>query len=116
MTKPGNYTITVYQGATFSRVFTWKDGAGSLINLTGYTARLQARSSVDSTSTLCSLTSAGGDITLGGAAGTITVVMSAATTAAITQSGVYDLELIDGSGNVTRLLEGVFRLIREVTR
>jgi hypothetical protein len=37
-------------------------------------------------------------------------------TATLVQSGVYDVELVSGGGEVTRVLEGKFRLSKEVTR
>lgn len=115
--KPGNYAITCPKGATLDQTFTWKDPNGDPINLTGYTARMQVRKRVEASTVLLDLTIANGGITLGGVAGTIRVQATAAATAAITESdGVYDLELIAGSGAVTRLLEGSFYLPAEVTR
>ena len=112
----GTYDLTVECGATFDTTFTWTTSAGSAVNLSGYTARLQIRESVDAAATLVSLTSSSG-ITLGGAAGTIQVVISATATAAITaRTGVYDLELVSGGGVVTRLLEGSVVFVPEVTR
>jgi hypothetical protein len=114
-TQPGKYDITIYQGATYDVTFTWKDESDTEVNLTGYSARLKARESIDSSSAFISLTSGSG-ITLGGTAGTIRVLISATDTAALTQSGVYDLELESGAGVVTRLLEGNLVLSKEVTR
>ena len=106
----------VEQGATYSQVITYKE-AGVAINLTGYTARLQVRSTLESASTVVELTTANGRIVLGGAAGTITLTISATDTAALTAGrGVYDLELVSGSGIVTRLLQGVATISRNVTR
>ena len=114
--SPGIYDITIYQGATFSQVLTWKDSSGSLLNLTGYTARMMARSSIDGATPFLTLTTENGGIALGGVAGTITLSMSAAATSALSQSGVYDLELISAGGIVTRLMQGSMLLSREVTR
>lgn len=112
----GSYDITIEQGATYDTTFTWTNSAGSAVNLTGYTARLQIRESVDAASTLVSLTSSSG-ITLGGVAGTVQVTISATATAALTPGrAVYDLELVSGGGVVTRLLEGAVRITPEVTR
>lgn len=114
---PGNYDITVYQGGTFSQQFTWRDQNNAPVNLTGYTARMMARASVDSASPFVTLTTENGGIALGGAAGTITLAMSAAQTAALAaQNGVYDLELVSGSGAVSRLLAGNLFVSAEVTR
>ena len=52
---------------------------------------------------------------INGELGTVTLSLTAAETAALTQSGVYDLELIDASGEVDRLIEGNFNLEQNVT-
>lgn len=111
------FDITINQGATFELTITYKDSAGTAINLTGYTARMQVRETYSSSSTVVSLTNGSG-ITLGGAAGTIAILISAATTAALTApfSGVYDLEIVSGGGVVTRLLQGAATVSPEVTR
>ena len=120
MTTPGQYTLNIYKGATLDITFTYKDSAGNPVNLTGYTARLQVRASVDAAAFLLELTTAlvaGSGIVLGGAAGTIQLVAPAAATAAYTwDEGVYDLELISGTGVVTRLLQGPAKAWHEVTR
>jgi hypothetical protein len=86
------------------------------VNLTGYTARLQVRRTKTHPDTLVSLTDASG-ITLGAAAGTIAILIAAATTTTLPAGvWVYDLELISGAGLVTRLLEGRFQVVGEVTR
>lgn len=122
----GTYHIAVDQGATFRKTITWKDGAGSAVNLTGYTARMQVRQSFASSSTIISATTANGKIALGGSLGTISILLSATETAAIPVAspndfsdafvGVYDLELVAPNGDVTRLLQGSFIVNPEVTR
>jgi len=117
MALGNRFDITINQGATFELTITWKDSAGTAINLTGYTARMQVRETYSSSSTIISLTSGSG-ITLGGAAGTVAILISATTTAALTApfSGVYDLELVSAGGVVTRLLQGAATVSPEVTR
>jgi hypothetical protein len=112
----GVYKIVCDQGATFERVITVKDSTGSPMNLTGYTARMQVRREIESSTILVELTTENGRIALGGAAGTITLSMNAATTAAIEDEGVYDLEIISNAGAVHRVLKGRFVLQLEVTR
>ena len=115
--SPGTYDITIYQGTTFNQQFTWKDQNNALVNLTGYTARMMARAGIDSSTPFITLTTANGGISLGGAAGTITLLMSDASTSALVNGkGVYDLEVINGSGTVTRLLQGNIFISAEVTR
>jgi hypothetical protein len=94
---------------------TWKiDNVA--VNLTGYTARLQARVDVEDTETVLSLTTGSG-ITLGGALGTISLDRTATQTAVLpTGEFVYDLELQSGAGVVTRLVQGQLTISAEVTR
>lgn len=74
------------------------------VNLTGYSAAMQIRAFPLSPTILYD---ASDDITLGGAAGTISLTITAATTEGFGWfSGVYDLLLTDPSGNVIRLLSG----------
>lgn len=116
MALAGTYNITLDQGATYSTQLTYKDSAGALIDLTGYTARMQVRIQVDSASTVLDLTTENGRIILGGAAGTINLTVDAVTTAALTAGQyVYDLELVNGAV-VDRLIMGTFLVRPEVTR
>jgi hypothetical protein len=106
------YDITVEQGATFSLVVTWRDSGGALIDLTGYSAKMDIRRSVGGA--LIKALASGSGITLGGAAGTITITISAVDTGTFTESGVYDLELTTGS-TITRLLQGAMSVSPQVT-
>lgn len=110
------YDFTIEQGATLEKTFVWKDGDGVVVNLSAYTARMQVRQSPSATDVLQSLTTTDSTIVLGGALGTITLSLSATATAAITwRRGKYDLELVSGDGTVTRLLEGVITVSKEIT-
>lgn len=118
MTAPaGTYNIVADQGATFSRQLTWKDTAGSAVNLTGYTGRMQLRSQIDATgAAVLELTTENNRIVLGGTAGTIDLSVAATAMADVVASTyVYDLELVSGSV-VTRLVQGTFEVRGEVTR
>ena len=112
----GNYNFTIDQGAHFERVVAITNSDDELFDLTGYTARMQIRTEIDSPDVVISLTTQNGRITLGGEAGTITLVILAADTANITSDGVYDIEIIDGQNRVFRVLKGKIRLEPEVTR
>ncbi len=116
--SPGQYDITIYQGATYSQQFTWKDQAGTPMNLTGYIARMMARVSVDAATPFINLTTENNGIELGGAAGTIHIMMSDVQTAALTpQHGIYDLELENSAAKIViRLLQGTLIISPEVTR
>lgn len=112
---PGKYNFICPQGATFSKQLTWEIDA-TPIDLTTYSARMQVREKHTSTSTILSLSSDDGDITLGGTDGTILIEVDATTTAGlVAKCYVYDLELVSSS-TVTRLLEGQFMVTPEVTR
>lgn len=111
----GKYNITIEQGATFTLQFTIKTGSTPW-DLTGYSARMQVRTSVNASATLVSLTSGSG-ITLGGVAGTVTVTIPATDTDNIIAGRhVYDLELESAGGEVWRVLEGKCTVKPEVTR
>lgn len=128
--QAGVYDIHIDQGADWSLNLTWKDGTGTPVNLTGYTARLQIRKSYDASATKLSLTSSGGGIVLGGSAGTVNITATKTLTTAIAldylslfwnddkqaQRMVYDLEMESSGGVVTRLLQGAAFVYPEVTR
>lgn len=111
----GQHNFIIEQGTTFNPVLTWKDSSGTPIDLSGYTARMQLREYLESSTVVAELSTENGGIALGGVAGTITLFISATNTANLTESGVYDLEMVQGAV-VTRLLEGAFILSKEVTR
>jgi len=117
-TTPGKYNFFLHPGATFAKTVTWKDENNALVNLTGYTARMQMRETVDAVTPFLVLTTENGGITLGGAAGTISLLVSATNTSAVQLTqGVYDLELVaPDTVTVTRLLEGIVFVDPEVTR
>jgi hypothetical protein len=118
MQTPGILDLNCYQGANFDYNLTWQT-AGTAVNLTGYSARMQVRDSYDAGTAVVSLT-AGTGITLGGTAGTILLELSATQTAALDGTPniqyIYDLEVVSGAGYVTRLVEGRFYVYPEVTR
>jgi hypothetical protein len=109
---PGTYKTTIWCGATWERTFTWRVD-GTLVNWTGYTAKLQVKQYLNDASVL-TLTSGSG-ITLGGSAGTIALVMSSALTGAVTPgSYLYDLEVTNGTVTY-RVLEGKLQFDGQVT-
>jgi hypothetical protein len=112
----GTLDFTIEQGATFNLLLTWKIN-NVAVNLTGYTARLQARIDVEEIETVLSLTTANGGITLGGALGTISLDQTATQTTLLPAGTyVYDLELIAANATVTRLVQGELLISAEVTR
>lgn len=111
------HDILIEQGATFKLDLVWKDSLGAPINITGFTARMQVRQKYTDSVALLTFTTENGAIVLGGAAGTINVTGSATLTNALTaKTGVYDLEMVSGTGVVTRLIEGGVTITPQVTR
>lgn len=123
----GRYDITVEQGATFDLPLRYKTPAGTAVNLTGYSAKMQVREAAASAVFVefnSQLTANGFIFLTGspqnredGANGNVRVYMTAANTAAMPRfAGRYDLELRDTTGYVVRLLEGQFKIEPEITR
>lgn len=112
----GNHDFVCEQGATFQREITWLDSSSSPVNNTGYSARMQVRSTISAPTTLLSISTATGEIVLGGSNGKITITVPATTTASIAAGCyVYDLEMVSGI-TVYRILQGSFKVDAEVTR
>lgn len=113
--------LKIEQGATFNPVFVWKTGdsveTAVPVDLTGCRARAQFRSSVDSATVLCDLTTENDLIVLGGVTGEIYIALDAELTAAFAwEEGVYDLEVEFPDGTVIRRLAGTVKVSPEVTR
>ena len=108
----GTYNFIIDQGATFTRQLTVKDN-DSAMDLTDYSVASKMRSTHDSSTVVgtftCTISNATGGI--------ITMSMTNSTTGAIEEGiYVYDLEMISGSGVVTRLMQGTVTVNPEVTR
>lgn len=116
----GTYNIDLEQGATYSKQFLWQTSGQppTPIDLTGCTARMQIRTSIDAPDPpILELTTENSGIVLGDDNGTIDVLITATQTAGLQfATGVYDLEIETASGFVTRLLKGAVSLDKEVTR
>jgi hypothetical protein len=109
--------LTINQGATFRHQFQWKSDQGSAINLTGFTARMQARVSISDAGPTIDMTTENGGIELSGISGNIRLYLSSAATELLTAgNGVYDLEMVSPDGEVTRLISGDMFISGEVTR
>ena len=118
MALPIKRKLTIVQGATFRRRWTWKPG-GVPMDFTGCSARMQVRSDVDSPVVLIELTTENGGIVLGAEPGSIDLYIGALQTEEIAwEGGVFDLEIQYASGpdDVDRLIAGSVAVSREVTR
>jgi len=132
--------LSVDQGATFRLVLALTQPVTSTaIDLTGYSAEMMVRKSYFDLLPLLTITSGNGGLTIGGTAGTIMIVISAAQSSAFsvpptvpvngyglqgilynagppTQSYVYDLDLQYPSGDIVRLVQGAFTVSAAATR
>ena len=103
--------IIIDQGTDFSTAINLTDSSGVNLNLTGYSAASQIRktfSSSNSTAFTCTLTTANS---------TLTLALNNSVTAAMSPGRyVWDAELTDGSGTISRILEGMVTVTPEVTK
>ena len=110
------YNISAEQGSDLSFVLTYRDAAGALVNLAGYTARMQVRKNASASAAYLSLADNNG-ITLGGALGTITVLVDSASLQAVPAGDyVYDLILNSNTGLEQKLITGTFGVAGAITR
>jgi len=109
------YNLVCEQATTFNFLFTI-NSSNTPINLTGYTGVMTVRPFVGATTTTVVASTDNGRMTLGGIAGSVTVLIDATTTGAI-GSGRYAYDLVLTSGiTVTRYLEGKFIVTGAVTQ
>jgi hypothetical protein len=103
--------LDIDQGSTFQTTINVTDENDDIVNLTGYTGVAQMRKHYTS-STSYSFT-----VSISPAIGTVTLSMTANATANIVSGRyVYDCELTDTNGAVTRLIEGIATVTPQVTR
>ena len=118
----GVYNIFCEQGTTFGRTFElqYPDPVDPSIfhvyDLSAHMARLQVRRTVGSSAVLIELTTENNGIEIDATLGKISVQITSTQTSALTSSGVYDLEIVDAGGGVSRVVQGSFTLSLEVTR
>ena len=112
----GKCNFTIKQGSTFRKPFQWI-AAGTPVDMTGWTARMQVRSEVGSETVIAELTTENGGITIEPLEGKINLYLSDVETSAFSfEDAVYDIELVDQAGDVHRDIEGKIKLSPEVTR
>lgn len=122
-TTPETWNAAVYAGQTFD--WTWtisSDAAGTApVDLTGCTGTASCRTAYSAGSAILSFGTA--NLVLGGTAGTLRFTQTAATTAALGSALGYaqtqllfDCEITEASGDVSRVLQGLWTVYPEATR
>lgn len=118
-------TLSIDQGATFTRKLIFKDSLGALINLTGQTFTGMIKKSFSDTTALATFTCTVLNQTTN--LGEVTVELTSAASSAIpikiqkpgtrtTEDFIYDIERTYSTGVVERILEGIARISPEVTK
>ena len=103
--------IIIDQGTTFSTTINLTDEDELPVNLTGYTGDAEIRKHYTSSN------SQSFSVTLGGAAGTIALSLTALQTANLAAGRyVYDVEITSCSNTVSRIVEVIVTVTPEVTR
>jgi hypothetical protein len=128
----GQIDMVMEQGADWTPLLSLENDDGTPVNLLGYTAHLQVRSTFSAATVLLDLTSQASQILLGADAGTILFAVPASTASLLVPDttqlrrvvqerdcyswGVYDLHLVSPSGIVIALLAGDMCLAPAVTK
>lgn len=103
--------LQIDQGANYSTSIDVTDDNGDPTDLTGYTGAAQMRKHYTSTNAHSFV------VSIGNASGVVTLSMNAAVTGNISPGRyVYDCELTDSAGTVSRLIEGIVTITPQVTR
>ena len=111
------YNLTIEQGIPFEQEFLVKNPDDSPKDLTGFTARMQFRTTHSSNNVALSATTVNAKIVINPITSTCKIILSEADTTNLTYSQyVYDLELVDASNKPLRLIEGTVTIKPEVTR
>lgn len=105
-------TMHVFRGKSLAFEIVW--GGTDPIDISGATAALQARDRDGSL--MLDLSTANGGIAIDGAAGRLTFSGAPAVTAAVSATGIYEVELTTAEGAVHRVISGVVVPVDGVVR
>lgn len=102
--------LLIDQGATYSTQLNIADSSGNAVDLTGYTASAQIRKHYSSRTNIPFVASVN-------SSGKVTLSLTANTSARLAAGRyVYDVELTDTSGRISRIVEGIVTINPNVTR
>lgn len=116
-----SYSLDIDQGTTYRANFFWKELDRSPVNLVGYIAKLQIRSSYTSETVLIDLTSeeetSDGDIIIFPNEGKVSIhIKPESTRSASWSNAVFDLLLISPSGDIEKVVGGKVKISKTSTR
>lgn len=103
--------IFIDQGSTYSTQLSLTDANGSAVNLANYTGAAQLRKHFTSNNAISF------GVTLSPSLGTVTLALTANATSQLSAGRyVYDVELTDSEGRISRIVEGIATVSPNVTR
>ncbi len=103
--------LFIDQGATYATKLNITDSNGAVVDLTGYTAAAQIRKHYTSSNATSFSVAVTADT------GAVVLSLSANATANLAAGRyVYDVELTDGAGRISRIVEGIVTISPNVTR
>lgn len=114
----GKYHIKIEKGADLLLTIDVKDNTSSAVNFTGYSAiRSKFKNFVSDTSTVLEANNTNSRLTFNGSTtGRIDFNVPSSVTGGLSEGeGVYDVEIVSGTGQVYRILEGTYEISPEVT-
>ena len=112
-----SYDFNIEQGTDSSVLFVLKSLDGELLDLHGFDCRMQVRRTKSGHALFDSLSVKNGRISIDVENATIEVKFPSEVTSKLPATTlVYDIELISGSGYVSRILSGSVFVTAEVTR
>ncbi len=113
-TSTKNFTLN--KGSSYRIIFDLTK-SGTAANLTGFSFRGQIRPSATSNKVLLEMNSANLLIKSEPTIGRFTLILPESFTRRVSESyAVYDIELVDGLGEVSRIVQGLITFISEVTQ
>lgn len=113
------YNARIDQGSKFELNVAAQNSDKTVMDLTGYDARMQVRSTIDSSTVLLSASTSDGRITINAPGGIVMVRIGGDVTAGLTfNTAKYDIEVYKAGdlSEVRRIVEGNITLHPEVTR
>ena len=109
--------IIINQGEYFAADLLYTNPAGAIIDLTGYTATMKVRDSLESESILLTMTTANTKIVIAGVLGKITIIVNETDSLSLPLGRlVYDFLLINGAGKPDRFFKGTMMVGKMVSR